>query len=53
MIRAHRRRHFWLWLALAVLAPALLVVAILARVDAPANESLPAGVTTFSETGVP
>jgi hypothetical protein len=53
VIRAHRRRHFWFWLALAVLAPALLVAAILARPDAPQNERLPAGATTFSEAGVP
>lgn len=53
MIRAHRRRHFWFWLVLAVLAPALLVAAILARVAAPENDRLPEGATTFSEAGVP
>ena len=49
MIRAHRSRHRWIWLALALLLPVLLVAAFRARVDRPTSESLPAGVETFSE----
>ena len=51
MIRAHRDRHrriFWL---LAVLLPALLVAAILARPGRPTLDRPPTGVEGFREPG--
>ena len=44
MIRAHRRRHLWIAVALAVLLPLLLVLALAARPEAPANAALPGAV---------
>jgi len=49
VIRAHRVRHLRIWLALAILLPALLVAALLARAASPSNDALPKGAPTFSE----
>lgn len=38
MIRAHRNRHRRLWIALALLLPALLIAALLARPARPEIE---------------
>jgi cytochrome oxidase assembly protein ShyY1 len=35
MRRAHRRSHFRIWIGLAVLLPAILLVAMVARQDGP------------------
>lgn len=51
MIRAHRDRHrriFWL---LALLLPALLAAALLARPGRPLLERPPAGIAGFREPG--
>jgi len=44
VIRSHRARHFWFVLALAVLLPLLVLLALRARPQWPANAELPAGV---------
>ncbi len=41
MIGGLRRAHRWIWLALAILLPALLVLAVRARIALPVQE-LPA-----------
>ncbi len=46
MIAAHRRRHRRLLLALAVLLPLFLWLALRARPDWPRAESLPRGAVT-------
>jgi hypothetical protein len=50
MIRAHRDRHRRIFLLLALLLPALLVAALLARPDRPTIEAPIRGVEGFRET---
>jgi hypothetical protein len=47
MIRALRRRHLAIWVALAILLPVLLVVALRARRDPPASE-LPEALAPYA-----
>lgn len=49
MIRAHRDRHRRLWIALALLLPALLVAALLARSDAPELDGPIEGLEPLAE----
>jgi hypothetical protein len=49
MIRAHRDRHRRLWITLAILLPALLVAALLARPEVPELERPIEGVAPLAE----
>ncbi len=49
MIAAHRARHRRIFLALALLLPILLFVALRARPRWPENATLPAGVESFAD----
>lgn len=49
MIRAHRERHRRLWLALAILLPALLIAALLARPEVPDIDRAIDGVAPLAE----
>lgn len=49
MIRAHRDRHRRLWIALALLLPALLAVALLSRPDAPELDRAIDGIVPLAE----
>lgn len=51
MIRAHRRRHFWIWLTLAFSLPALVLLALRARPAWPVNPELPDGVERAADDG--
>lgn len=51
MIRGHRRRHLWAWLALAVTLPALVLLALRARPSWPVNPELPASVESSVDDG--
>lgn len=49
MIRSHRDRHRRLWLALAILLPALLIAALLARPEGAEIERPIEGVAPLTE----
>lgn len=49
MIRGHRERHRRLWLALAILLPALLVAALLSRPEVPELGAPIEGVAPLAE----
>ncbi|GMU65056.1 MAG: hypothetical protein AMXMBFR36_13300 [Acidobacteriota bacterium] len=49
MIRAHRDRHRRLWIALALLLPALLAAALLSRPDAPELDRAIDGIAPLAE----
>jgi hypothetical protein len=51
VIRAHRRRHFWIWLALALSLPAVVLLALRARPAWPVNPALPDGVESAADDG--
>lgn len=53
MIAAHRARHRAAWIALALLLPLLLALALRARPDRPRNPELPAGVEAFADDRAP
>jgi hypothetical protein len=50
MILTGRKRHWWSWLALALLVPAILIAACIVRRPPPVNDRLP---SQFLESSAP
>lgn len=53
MILPLRRAHRWIWLALALLLPALYLAALALRPAAPRLDRLPAALEPFASPGEP
>jgi hypothetical protein len=49
MIRSLRRRHLRMMLALAILVPLLVFLALVARPEPPSNSALPDGSGAFAD----